>query len=101
MRYFHILFALPALAAALFLPSNLGERGFLNKNGQSVAEPGQVASLTSGNNFINSCLTQNLPITDGKQIATGSCNPAPVGVIPSSNNKPSAKFVFPANGARQ
>ena len=60
---------------------------------------GQVASLTSSNNFINFCLTvPNLPITNGKQIATGSCNPAPMGSIPSSNNMPSAKFVSPANG---
>jgi hypothetical protein len=60
---------------------------------------GQVASLTSSNNFINFCLTvPNLPITNGKQITTGSCNPAPMGAIPSKANMPSAKFVFPANG---
>ena len=60
---------------------------------------GQVASLTSSNNFINFCLTvPNLPITNGKQIVTGSCNPAPMGVIPSNQNMPSAKFVFPKNG---
>jgi hypothetical protein len=60
---------------------------------------GQVSSLTSSNNFINFCLTvPNLPITNGKQITTGSCNPAPMGVIPSNNNMPSAKFVFPKNG---
>ena len=60
---------------------------------------GQVASLTSSNNFINFCLTvPNLPITNGKQIATGSCNPAPMGSIPSSDNMPSAKFVSPSNG---
>lgn len=39
----------------------------------------------------------NLPITNGKQITTGSCNPAPIGVIPSVDNMPSAKFVFPKN----
>jgi len=72
--------------------------GFEN-NGQNVPAAGQVASLTSSNNFINFCLTvPNLPITNGKQIATGSCNPAPMGSIPSSNNMPSAKFAFPANG---
>ena len=61
---------------------------------------GQVASLTSSNNFINFCLTvPDLPITNGQQIATGSCNPAPMGVIPSKENMPSAKFVSPANGA--
>jgi len=72
--------------------------GFEN-NGQDVPTAGQVASLTSSNNFINFCLTvPNLPITNGKQIVTGSCNPAPMGAIPSNGNMPSAKFVFPANG---
>lgn len=69
-------------------------------NGQETPEAGQVASLTSTNNFINFCLTvPNLPITNGKQITTGSCNPAPMGIIPSTDNMPSAKFVFPTNGA--
>jgi hypothetical protein len=61
--------------------------------------PGQVASLTSTNNFINFCLTvPNQQITNGKQIAAGSCNPAPMGSIPSSANMPSAKFTNPKNG---
>jgi len=59
---------------------------------------GQIASLTSSNNFINFCATSNLPITNGLQIATGSCNPAPMGAIPSTENMPSSKFVFPKNG---
>ncbi|TFK37598.1 hypothetical protein BDQ12DRAFT_632172 [Crucibulum laeve] len=71
--------------------------GFAN-DGQDVPTAGQVASLTSTNNFINFCLTvPNLPITNGKQITTGSCNPAPIGVIPSTDNMPSSKFTFPAN----
>jgi hypothetical protein len=69
------------------------------QDGQATPAAGQVASLTSTNNFINFCLTvPNLPITNGKQISTGSCNPAPMGIIPSSANMPSAKFVFPPNG---
>ncbi|KNZ78191.1 hypothetical protein J132_01716 [Termitomyces sp. J132] len=69
------------------------------KDGQDVPTAGQVASLTSTNNFINFCLTvPNLPITNGKQITTGSCNPAPIGTIPSTDNMPSAKFTFPKNG---
>ena len=72
--------------------------GFEN-NGQDVPTAGQVASLTSSNNFINFCLTvPNQPITNGKQITTGSCNPAPMGSIPAVGNMPSAKFVVPANG---
>ncbi|KAG6837223.1 hypothetical protein H0H93_013091 [Arthromyces matolae] len=68
-------------------------------DGQDVPAAGQVPSLTSTNNFINFCLTvPNLPITNGKQITTGSCNPAPIGTIPSVDNMPSAKFTFPKNG---
>jgi len=67
-------------------------------DGQDVPEAGQVASLTSTNNFINFCATvQDLPITNGQQIKTGSCNPAPMGQIPSTDHMPSAKFVFPKN----
>lgn len=72
--------------------------GFAN-NGQDVPVAGQVASLTSKNNFINFCLTvPNLPITNGKQIQSGSCNPAPIGAIPSIDKMPSSKFTNPKNG---
>ncbi|KAJ3812754.1 hypothetical protein F5876DRAFT_87509 [Lentinula aff. lateritia] len=85
--------------ASLTLDPRVIATGFLN-NGQDVQEAGQVASLTSNNNFINYCLTQgDLPITNGLQTTTGSCNPAPIGTIPSVQNMPSAKFVNPANGA--
>jgi len=84
--------------SSLTLDSQVLATGFEN-NGQDVPTAGQVPSLTSSNNFINFCLTlPNLPITNGKQIATGSCNPAPMGAIPSKNNMPTSKFVFPANG---
>lgn len=69
------------------------------KDGQQTPEANQVASLTSANNFINFCLTVDVPITNGKQIKTGSCNPAPMGVIPASNKVPSSKFVSPKNFA--
>ncbi|RDB29153.1 hypothetical protein Hypma_015100 [Hypsizygus marmoreus] len=72
--------------------------GFDN-DGQSVPAAGQVASLTSKNNFINFCKTVSLPLTNGAQVTGGSCNPAPMGVIPSKTNMPSSKFVFPLNGA--
>jgi len=69
------------------------------QDGQNPPVAGQVPSQTSVNNFINYCLTvPNLPITNGQQIQTGSCNPVPMGQIPSSDNMPSAKFKFPANG---
>ncbi|KAF8887777.1 hypothetical protein BD779DRAFT_1470556 [Infundibulicybe gibba] len=68
-------------------------------DGQDVPAAGQVASLTSTNNFINFCLTvPNLAITNGKQITQGSCNPAPMGAIPSTDAMPSSKFTVPKNG---
>jgi hypothetical protein len=42
---------------SLTLDPRVIESGFA-QNGQATAEPGQVASLTSTNNFINFCLTQ-------------------------------------------
>lgn len=69
------------------------------QDGQATPVDGQVSSLTSSNNFINFCLTVNAPITDGKQITGGSCNPAPIGVIPAVTAMPSSKFVSPTNGA--
>jgi hypothetical protein len=69
------------------------------QDGQNPPVAGQVASLTSSNNFINFCATvPNLSITNGLQVQGGSCNPIPMGVIPSVSNMPSAKFVFPPNG---
>jgi len=59
------------------------------------AEAGEAQSLTSTNNFINFCAGKT--ITNGQQIKGGSCNPAPMGNIPSTGNMPSAKFVFPKN----
>jgi len=67
------------------------------QNGQATQEAGQVASLTSSNNFINFCATTNQPITNGQQVKTGSCNPAPMGQIPATTAMPSAKFQFPVN----
>jgi len=68
------------------------------QNGQQTPVAGQVASLTSTNNFINFCLTVNKPLTNGQQVKGGSCNPAPMGVIAASTNMPSSKFVSPVNG---
>jgi hypothetical protein len=88
----------PDLQNSLTLDPSVIAAGFQN-DGQAVPAAGQVASLTSSNNFINFCATvPNLPITNGKQITTGSCNPAPMGIIPSTDNMPSAKFTFPTNG---
>jgi hypothetical protein len=69
-------------------------KGF-ESDGQQNPTAGQVASLTSSNNFINFCIGH--PITNGQQVKTGSCNPAPMGLIPANTNMPSSKFVFPQN----
>lgn len=73
-------------------------KGFEN-DGQQTPTAGQVASLTSSNNFINFCLTvKNKPLTNGQQVKTGSCNTAPLGVIAATTNMPSSKFQSPVNG---
>ncbi|KDQ06754.1 hypothetical protein BOTBODRAFT_140781 [Botryobasidium botryosum FD-172 SS1] len=60
-----------------------------------TSDPGTVASLTSTNNFINWCETQNAPITNGKQQA--GCNPTIMGMMIAFNKLPSAKFQYPKN----
>jgi hypothetical protein len=73
-------------------------KGFQNNGQGNNATPGQVPSLTSSNNFINFCLTvPDKPITNGQQVTTGSCNPAPMGIIAATTNMPSSKFVNPTN----
>lgn len=71
--------------------------GFENDGQSNITTPGQVASKTSSNNWINFCKTVNKPLTNGTQIQGGSCNPAPIGVLPSIDNIPSTKFIFPPN----
>ncbi|KAI0330154.1 hypothetical protein GY45DRAFT_1278406 [Cubamyces sp. BRFM 1775] len=82
---------------SLTLVESVIANGFA-QDGQAQVEAGQVPSLTSTNNFINFCATlPGVPITNGQQIIGGSCNPAPMGVIASKSNMPSAKFVQPQN----
>jgi len=52
-------------------------------------------SLVSTNNFINFCIGKSL--SNGIQVQAGSCNPTPMGDIPSVDNMPSAKFNSPKN----
>jgi len=68
-------------------------------NGQNPPVTGQSAALLSQNNFINSCADtiKTLPITNGLQITSGSCNPIPIGQIPASSKIPSTKFQDPIN----
>ncbi|KAJ6454692.1 hypothetical protein C8R45DRAFT_846390, partial [Mycena sanguinolenta] len=68
-------------------------------DGQNPPVAGQSPAATSQNNFANFCAIglPNVPITNGLQITTGSCNPIPIGNIPSVGNMPSSKFRTPAN----
>ncbi|EGO02751.1 hypothetical protein SERLA73DRAFT_70232 [Serpula lacrymans var. lacrymans S7.3] len=85
--------------SSLTLLSSVIAKGFAqNGQGLNTSESGEVASLTSTNNFINFCATvPDQPLTNGQQIKGGSCNPATMGSIPSTANMPSAKFVSPVN----
>ncbi|TIC15463.1 hypothetical protein E3Q13_03348 [Wallemia mellicola] len=84
---------------SLKLDPDLVMPGLAQDGQQAGAEAGQVASLTSTNNFINFCLTEpDLPLTNGMQVRGGSCNPVPIGVVAATNKMPSAKFVNPKNG---
>ena len=91
----------PALPNTPFVPLALDPAVIspgLAQDGQGAnPDPGQVRSLTSRNNFINFCLTQNTELTNGKQVVGGSCNPTPMGRIISFDVAPSSKFVFPKN----
>ena len=70
----------------------------LAQDGQANPEAGQVPSLTSTNNFINFCAQfPDLPLTNGQQILTGSCNPVPMGQIVAKANMPSGKIISPPN----
>jgi hypothetical protein len=84
------------LQSSTTLDPSVIANGF-EQNGQQVPTAGQVASLTSSNNFINFCATTKQPITNGQQVKGGSCNPAPMGSIPSTANMPSCKFSNPKN----
>jgi len=64
-------------------------------DGQNPPVTGQSPAATSTNNFMNFCAGQT--ITNGLQITTGSCNPIPIGNIPSVNDMPSSKFQSPTN----
>ncbi|KAJ7151647.1 hypothetical protein C8R46DRAFT_1007637 [Mycena filopes] len=68
-------------------------------NGQNPPVAGQAAALVSANNFINLCAATlpQVPLTNGLQITSGSCNPTPIGNIPSTANMPASKFQSPKN----
>ncbi|KAK4163984.1 hypothetical protein QBC43DRAFT_211850 [Cladorrhinum sp. PSN259] len=57
--------------------------------------PGLSNSSTSSTNFINFCSSHTL--TNGKQITSGSCNPIPLGRIPSTEHMVSSLITFPSS----
>jgi len=72
----------------------------LQQSGLNTSDPSITASLTSNNNFINWCLTQNVPLTNGtQQSGAASCNPVPMGRVLASDKIPSSKFKYPKNGS--
>ncbi|KAJ7166954.1 hypothetical protein C8R46DRAFT_1351156 [Mycena filopes] len=86
------------LQSSFTLDPSVIQKGFLD-DGQQPPVAGQFASTTSGNNFINFCALTlpGTPLTNGLQIAGGSCNAAPIGLIPSFEKMPSSKFTNPKN----
>ncbi|KAF8577847.1 hypothetical protein K439DRAFT_520294 [Ramaria rubella] len=76
-------------------PSLIGSNLATNGLAAASSEPGQEASATSTNNFINFC--ESKTITNGLQNQAGSCNPVPMGNIPAKANQPAVKFAFPTN----
>ncbi|KAJ3557805.1 hypothetical protein NP233_g11653 [Leucocoprinus birnbaumii] len=72
--------------------------GFMNNGLNASVLPGQVASLTSSNNYINFCLT--IPGASFRapfNSSQVSCNPAPMGVLPSIDDMLGCKFIVPQN----
>jgi len=70
------------------------------QDGQNPPVAGQTASETSTNNFINFCLTtlKQFPLTDGQQLKGGSCNNAPMGLLPAADKMVSTIIIFPQDG---
>lgn len=71
----------------------------LTNSGLNASDPALTASLTSENNFINFCMTQDVALTNGAQNANGSCNPTPMGRLLARDKMPSSKFKYPKNGS--
>ncbi|KAK1983201.1 hypothetical protein LZ30DRAFT_563010, partial [Colletotrichum cereale] len=66
--------------------------------GSKGAKAGQAPAATDKDNFINFCEGQT--ITNGQQLAGGSCNGIPMGRIPSQQNMVSSVITSPRPGER-
>lgn len=80
---------------SLELDPSVVNSNFAKTGQEGKTEAGQVASLTSTNNFINYCVGKKL--TNGQQVKGGSCNSTPMGDLPSTSKQPSSKFTEPKN----
>ncbi|CUA77487.1 hypothetical protein RSOLAG22IIIB_02502 [Rhizoctonia solani] len=80
---------------SLTLDPSVINSNFAKTGQEGKTEAGQVASLTSKNNFINFCAGKKL--TNGQQVKGGSCNSTPMGQLPSTSKQPSSKFTDPKN----
>ncbi|RDW56820.1 hypothetical protein BP5796_12887 [Coleophoma crateriformis] len=87
-----------AAASVTCLSANALQTGS-NSNGQATTlVSGQTPSATNGANFINFCAGEVL--TNGLQIATGSCNGVVMGKIPSTSNMVSSILISPTPGQK-
>ncbi|KAK1993076.1 hypothetical protein LX36DRAFT_616523, partial [Colletotrichum falcatum] len=66
--------------------------------GTKGMKAGQAAAATDKDNFINFC--EGKTVTNGQQLAGGSCNGIPMGMIPSQDNMVSAIITNPGPGER-
>ncbi|KAK2055134.1 hypothetical protein LY76DRAFT_550891, partial [Colletotrichum caudatum] len=66
--------------------------------GTKGMKPGQAGASTDRDNFINFC--EGHAITNGQQLAGGSCNGIPMGMLPSAQNMVSAVITSPRPGDR-
>ncbi|KAK3314163.1 hypothetical protein B0H66DRAFT_483164, partial [Apodospora peruviana] len=89
-------------AATCLNPANIQLASTLTgqEPGTAGVKAGQAPSETDPNkaNFINFCANSGLPLTNGTQIETGSCNPIPMGKIPKLTNMISAMINNPLPG---
>ncbi|KAI9799210.1 MAG: hypothetical protein M1825_004853 [Sarcosagium campestre] len=78
--------------------SVINEASSITGQGDAGSEDGQAPSLTdpANANFIDFC--KGKTITNGLQTTTGSCNPVPMGDIPSVDNMVSSMIQNPKQG---
>ncbi|KAI9682756.1 MAG: hypothetical protein M1829_006744 [Trizodia sp. TS-e1964] len=80
--------------ASLTLDSTVVQTGSQQDGSKDgTLDPGRSASQTDTENFINVCKGKTL--TNGLQVAAGSCNGIPMGDVPAKTNMVSTIIIFP------